>query len=65
MMMIIGGELQRDVRREINKVYPVGNLEIRKTEIKSAMPTTEKKIRKKKEEIVENKEEAEAENTEK
>ena len=50
MNMIISGELQKNARREINKIYPAGNLEIRKTEIMSSMPTTEKKTRKKKEE---------------
>jgi ribosomal protein S3AE len=49
MKVIISGELQRDVRMEINKVYPVGNLEIRKTEIRSSMPVAEKRKRKKKE----------------
>ena len=49
--MIISGELQKNARREISKIYPAGNLEIRKTEIMSLMPNAEKKkIRKKKEE---------------
>lgn len=31
--MIIRGELQQKIRRDCGKIYPVGNVEIRKTEI--------------------------------
>ncbi len=31
--MIIKGDLQRQLHRECSKVYPVGNMEVRKTEI--------------------------------
>jgi len=68
MNMIIAGDLQREVRKEINKIYPAANLEIRKTEIMSTMPDVEKKkTRKKKEEAqtetVENKDETKEEKT--
>ncbi len=33
MEAIISGDFQNEVRKEVNKIYPVGNLEIRKTEI--------------------------------
>ena len=48
MFMIIKGELQQMVRRHCSKAYPVGNIEIRKTEVLSGTikPSTgEKKIK--------------------
>lgn len=36
IMMIIKGELQQKVRKECTKIYPVGNIEIRKTELSTA-----------------------------
>ena len=33
MTMILKGEVQKQVRNECSKIFPVGNIEIRKTEI--------------------------------
>lgn len=33
MQSVIKGELQQKIRRECNKIYPVANVEIRKTEV--------------------------------
>ncbi|MDI6721070.1 MAG: 30S ribosomal protein S3ae [Candidatus Aenigmarchaeota archaeon] len=45
--MIVEGELQQRVRREVTKIYPVGNIEIRKTEVIGDKPVAEKKRRRK------------------
>ena len=31
--MIIKGDLQKEIKKDISKIYPVGDLEIRKTEV--------------------------------
>ena len=46
MFMIIKGELQQMIRRQCSKAYPIGNIEIRKTEVLSGIiqqSTSEKK----------------------
>jgi len=45
--MVIDGDLQQQVRREVTKVYPVGGIEVRKTEVLGDKPVAEKKVRKK------------------
>ncbi len=45
--MVIDGDLQQQVRREVTKVYPVGGIEVRKTEVLGDKPVAEKKSRKK------------------
>src|SRR3989344_1290871 len=36
--MVIDGDLQQQVRREVTKVYPVGGIEVRKTEVLGDKP---------------------------
>lgn len=46
--MSIEGDIQQQVRAEVTKIYPVGNIEIRKTEVMGDKPVAEKKKRAKK-----------------
>jgi len=48
---IIRGEIQKKIRKDVSKIYPVGNVEIRKTELieKIVVPVAERSKRRKKE----------------